>query len=336
MNHAGIQRSRIGPFDAFVLETGALRATVLPALGGRVWELEDKLRGRQWIWNRGLANLRPQPVGAHYDDVWAGGWEELFPNDAAGRFEGRDLPDHGEWWATAWDGVEVGEGDDACLRLTARMNVVRAACSKEFRLLADGATLAIRYRIRSEEAQPIHFLFKQHLPIGLSPDCLLQLPGGVVRAVDTSFGTQVTDAAEFAWPYAPGRQQAVDLRRVPADFSRQQEFLYVRELPESWCGVDDLRAAASLRMRFDSAQMPYVWLFLTYGGWRGHYTAVLEPCTNLPKDLSEAVRIGQSARLEPGQEFMTQVTVSLSSLLPNPNLEPHNTKWRLRPDGESG
>ena len=37
---------------------------------------------------------RSQP-GAVYDDVWAGGWEELFPNDAPGRFEGRELP--GPW-----------------------------------------------------------------------------------------------------------------------------------------------------------------------------------------------------------------------------------------------
>jgi hypothetical protein len=308
-----------------VLESDSLRAVVLPALGARVWELEDKARGRQWIWNRGLANLREQPVGACYDDAWAGGWEELFPNDAPGLFEGRNLPDHGEWWASPWKIVEQYEGAEPGLRLTSRMSVMQVSCSKEFRLLADGATLAVRYAIRSEERLPFHFLFKQHLPIRLTPDCKLRLPGGRARAVDASFGSRLSTTDEFEWPHAPGREGVADFRDLPAESSRQQEFLYVRELPEPWCGVDDPRQAASIRMRFDFTILPYVWLFLTYGGWRGHYTAVLEPCTNLPKDLTEAARLGQSARLEPGQEFATGVSVTVSSLLPNTDAAPQNT-----------
>lgn len=325
MTKASIRRSTVGPFDAMVLESDSLRAVVLPALGARVWELEDKARGRQWIWNRGLANLREQPVGACYDDAWAGGWEELFPNDAPGLFEGRNLPDHGEWWASSWKVAELMEGAEPGLRLTSRMSVVQASCSKEFRLLADGATLAVRYCIRSEERLPFHFLFKQHLPIRLTPDCKLRLPGGRARAVDASFGSRLSTTDEFDWPCAPGREGVADLRDVPAASSRQQEFVYVRELPEPWCGVDDTRQAASIRMRFDSTLLPYVWLFLTYGGWRGHYTAVLEPCTNLPKDLAEAARLGQSARLESGQEFATRVSVTVSSLLPNTRAAPQNT-----------
>jgi hypothetical protein len=34
----------------------------------------------------------------------------------------------------------------------------------------------------------------------------------------------------------------------------------------------------------------------------------------MPKDLTEAVRLGQSAQLEPGKEFQTTVSVSLSDL----------------------
>jgi len=316
-----------------VLESDSLRAVVLPALGARVWELEDKARGRQWIWNRGLANLRGQPVGAVYDEVWVGGWEELFPNDAPGLFEGRNLPDHGEWWASSWQIAELRDGAEPRLRLTSRMNVIRASCSKEFRLLADGATLAVRYAIRSEERLPFHFLFKQHLPIRLTPECKLRLPGGRVRAVDASFGSRLSTTDEFDWPHAPGKDRVADFRAVPAASSCQQEFLYVRELPEPWCGVDDTRKLASIRMRFDTTFLPYVWLFLTYGGWRGYYTAVLEPCTNLPKDLSEAVQHGQSARLEPGQEFATQVSVTVSPLLPNTYAAPHNTPNPSRSDG---
>jgi hypothetical protein len=91
----------------------------------------------------------------------------------------------------------------------------------------------------------------------------------------------------------------------------------MRDLREAWCGVDDLDAGASLRMQFDLRVMPFVWLFLSYGGWRNAYTAVLEPCTNLPKDRAEAMRLGQSAALAPGETFTTSVTVHLKGFHPS-------------------
>jgi hypothetical protein len=66
-----------------------------------------------------------------------------------------------------------------------------------------------------------------------------------------------------------------------------------------------------LEMHFDRRSFPYVWLFLSYGGWRNCRTAVLEPCTNMPKDLAEAKRRGAAAQLRPGERFTAEVTVSL-------------------------
>lgn len=51
-------------------------------------------------------------------------------------------------------------------------------------------------------------------------------------------------------------------------------------------------------MKFDTASFPYVWMFQSYGGWRGHYVVVVEPCTTLPSDLEEACRNGTVALLQ--------------------------------------
>ena len=309
-----VSRGAVGEFEAIVLENLYLRAVIIPELGGRVWELEDRTRGRQWIWHREDVPLKASPLGAVYDDVWAGGWEELFPNDAPGRFENRDLPDHGEWWTMRWAVAESSCDSTANVCLSATSTVVKASCTKEFRLAHDAATLSVCYRIRSDELQPYHFLFKQHLPIHLTPDCRLALPGGKVLAVDPSFGNILPEDGPYDWPFAGRGDNVIDMRVVPHRSSRMREFLYVRDLPQPWCGVEDTRNSASIRMDFDSREVPFVWLFLSYGGWRNVYTAVLEPCSNMPKDLSKAVRLGQSARLEPGQEFKTTVSVTLTDL----------------------
>jgi hypothetical protein len=314
--NATVTQGVAGGFESLVLENSRIRASVIPSLGGRVWELLDRARGRQWIWHRENVPLAVSATGASYDDVWAGGWEELFPNDAPGDFEGRALPDHGEWWTTAWTVAEASGGAEAVVRLTTDTRVRRTSCTKEFRLGADDDTIHVSYRIESREPEAFHFLFKQHLAIALTPSCELALPGGRVTPVDPAFGTMLSGSEPFDWPLtSAGDVHAVDLRKVPA-CGAEREFVYVTELPESWCGVDDAALGASIRMRFHQSHMPVLWLFLSYGGWRDCYTAVLEPCTNMPKDLAEAVRNGQSARLNPGTVFQTSVAVTLSGLSP--------------------
>lgn len=310
---ATVSRGMVGQYASIVLDNSHVRAVIIPELGGRVWELEDRVRRRQWIWHREDVPLKLCPPGSVYDDVWAGGWEELFPNDAPGLFEGRELPDHGEWWTMPWSAVDTSSGSSASVCLSATSSVINASCSKEFFLESDSETLLVRYRIKSNESRPFHFMFKQHLPIALTADCRLSLPGGRVQVVDPSFGTMVPGGAPFDWPLAGRADAAIDMRLVPPRSSRAREFLYVKDLPQSWCGVDDVLAGASIRLGFNSRELPYTWLFLSYGGWRNLYTAVLEPCSNLPKDLPEAVRLGQAARLEPGQEFTTTIAAQLTN-----------------------
>jgi hypothetical protein len=308
-----VSQASIGAFEAIVLENAYVRALIIPELGGRVWELEDRVRGRQWIWHREDVPLKISHMGAAYDDVWAGGWEELFPNDAPCFFEGRYLPDHGEWWATRWIVDGSSSGSTAYVRLSAKSSVLKASYVKEFSLECDAETLSARYSIRSHEDRPLHFLFKQHLAINITPDCRLWMPGGQVQAVDSLFGTMLPGGDQFNWPIARKGEKIIDLRAIPHPSSKEREFVYVRNLPEPWCGVQDRRQGASIQMNFNSHQLPFVWLFLSYGGWRNLYTVVLEPCSNLPKDLAEAVRLGQSAKLEPGQLFETTVSITLAA-----------------------
>jgi hypothetical protein len=307
---ATVQRSTVAGFEAVVMENPRLRAVLIPALGGRVWELVDKLRKRQWIWHREDVPLAACPPGSAYDDVWAGGWEELFPNDAPGSFEGRTLLDHGEWWTASWSLESTSEGTEAVVRLLARAPLRGASCAKEYRLDGDSSEIRVSYRIENREPAAFHFLFKQHLPVAITPSCALALPGGRVTAVDPTFGTLLPGPGPFIWPNAG----VVDLRPVPAPSSTSREFLYVTGVPEGWCEVNDLARGASLRLSYDARQLPFLWLFLSYGGWRGCYTAVLEPCTNMPKDLTEAVGLGQSAWLAAGGAFETSVTVTLTGL----------------------
>jgi hypothetical protein len=312
--NATVSRDVVDGLEVLVLKNSRVRASVVPSLGGRMWELLDRHRGRQWIWQRGRDfPLAVSAPGSCYDDFWSGGWEELFPNDAPADFEGRALPDHGEWWTTAWTVAKACGGAEAIVRLVADTRVRRTRCVKEFRLHGNADTIDVSYRIENREMDAFHFLFKQHLPIAITPSCAFVVPDGVVTAVDSAFGSLLPGAGPFDWPLVRGTDgDTVDLRQVRPQSSKEREFVYINDVSEGRCGIDDADAGASLRLRYDKQTMPYLWLFLSYGGWRNCYTAVLEPCTNMPKDLASAARLRQCARLEVGGVFKTSVAVTLS------------------------
>ena len=310
-----IRRTSVGAFPALSIANAKVAFVVIPQLGGRVWEATDISRRQQWIWHREDVRLAAVPPGSSYDDVWAGGWEELFPNDAAGHFEGRVMLDHGSWWTTAWTVADMVDGAEGIIRLVAETQAPRTRCIKEFRLGADSSTLHANYRIESCEHDSFHFLFKQHLPVALSPSCRLVLPGGRITPVDPTFSLLLAPSQDAEWPIALGQGgESIDLSKVPPRSSKTREFVYLTEVPEGWCGVDDHERGAALRMHYDRSVFPFVWLFLTYGGWRNCYTAVLEPCTNMPKDLAAAAEAGRSGYLAPGGIFETRLSVTLIGL----------------------
>lgn len=312
---ASVARSVVQGFEALVIRNGRVTAVIIPSLGGRVWELTDERRQRQWIWHRPGFPLDNPPPEPRYDDVWTGGWEELFPNDAPGDFEGKNLPDHGEWWSLPWEVDEVRAGGEAVVRLSTNTRNRPAACTKEFRLGAESNTMTVSYRIENAAPEPFHFLFKQHLPVAITPDCRLLLPDGTVTAVDPTFGTLLPGPGPYACPAPVVTQNGKkDLGDIPPPDGLSREFVYVANLSRGWCGVADKTNRAELRLSWDRARLPFLWLFLSYGGWRDCYTAVLEPCTNMPKDLGEATRAGQSALLRAGEVFETTVAVTLASV----------------------
>ncbi len=289
------------------LSNARVRAEILPELGGKIWSLHDEARRTQWIWQNPRVALHRLDLGSDYDDNWAGGWEELFPNDAPGEFQGRHLPDHGEWWGLRWKWVRVSTTpQEVAIRLARRGVVTPTECEKTVSLTVDQARVTVRYRITNIGSEPIHVLFKQHLPVAISAHHRIELPGGRVTPVDLGFSRRLGEAAPFDWPVGRTRTgEPVDLSSLPRFEEKLQEFVYVSDLPDGWCGVRDSLTGGGIRLHFPQAVFPYVWLFMTFGGWRNLYTVVLEPSTNMPKDLAAAWRAGRCASIAPSAALET-------------------------------
>lgn len=313
MSLLSFTKLRLGQFELLRLENHLVQVDILPELGGKIWNL-TQASGKQWLWHNPSVALQRAESGASYDDNWAGGWEELFPNDAPGEFRGRMLPDHGEWWSQPWQwSVSESSTERIQVRLWRSGVATETLCEKWITIESDRASVSIRYRIQNQESASLHFLFKQHLAVAVTAADRLELPGGEVTPVDQEFSTRIGECGPHDWPIARDKDgEKVDLSILPPREEKHREFVYIKNLPEGWCGIRDGQTGSSLRLHFPREVFPYTWIFMTFGGWRDLYTVVLEPCTNMPKDLQTALESNQCATLLPQAALDCEVRVELS------------------------
>jgi hypothetical protein len=292
-------------FRAVVLENRRLRAVLLPELGGKLWSLVDKSADREVLWHNPRVPPRAAHFGAAYDDWFCGGWDELFPNDAPTAVAGDPYPDHGELWSMPFEWGVSAEAGAAVVRLWRHGVVTNTRVERRITLHGDEPVLRLSYRISNGGPRPLDFLWKLHPALRVSPASRIDLPAGRVL-VDEGFRERL-GVESFAWPLAG----VVDARLVPPAEDVACDFYYATELSAGWCALTDTAARCGFGLAFDPAVFRSVWVFGAYGGWRGLYTTILEPCTGYPYRLEDAIARGTASRLEPGETLETEVTAVL-------------------------
>ena len=93
-----------------VLENRLLRVIILPEAGAKIWQITYKPFDTNLLWNNPRIAPARLPANSRYDDVWSGGWDELFPNDEIALIEGEAYPDHGELWTGEWSAEPFSHG----------------------------------------------------------------------------------------------------------------------------------------------------------------------------------------------------------------------------------
>lgn len=287
------------------LRNDALAVTIRPERGGRIDQISDLACGKDWLWHPeayqpeldALAPDSGQPLS--FDACWSGGFEEMFPNDAAGELAGRALRDHGELWSSAWTVVEQSA---SCLRLRVDCHTLPFTVEKCFTLDPLRPLLAIRYRLHNRSGQPQPFMLKLHPALVIEAGDDVDLPACQLEAVELGFSRMVAQPGLFAWPRAPGAHGSeVRLDRVPPPDGELREFVYCSGLSDGFCAINNRRSGSRFELRFERADFPFVWVFLSHGGYQGLQVAMLEPCTGKPYDLGLAIQQGTAAWLQGGE-----------------------------------
>jgi galactose mutarotase-like enzyme len=294
--------------QALVLENERVRVVVLPELGGKIWQLTVLRTGRELLWHNPRMAARTIPFGSVYDDVFLGGWDELFPNDVPEELAGELYPDHGELWASPWQWSIERAADEVRVTLELRTPISACTVTKTLTLRGGEASLAVRTRITNPTSVALPYLWKQHVAMPTNEPATIGLGAATVLVGDFGSPRAGGPGDTYAWPLHHGADgTTTDMSPTLPRESGVSEFQYATELAEGRCSVT-YADGTGLELLFDRDVFRSCWLFASYGGWRDHEVVVLEPCTGHPVSVQEGLAAGTHQVLEPGASVETELT----------------------------
>lgn len=281
------------------VENDDLRVEIVPALGGRITGIYNKQLKKEFLWrNEGLPIVESE-AGDDYDSHFGGGIDELLPNDIPETVDGVEYPDHGELWTCRLDDTWSGN------RLLVYGLLPRSGLFYEraLTLHTDAPEISLEYQIENRSGERRHFLWKLHAALRIGEGDRLVSRAEKARVVYPE-SSRFPDAGEFFWPMVRG----VDAAAVPAK-NGSMDFFYLYDSPEGSMGLVSGGGQHLFAYRYDQAVFPYQWYFASYGQFRDHYTAILEPASAMPVSVHEASSLGQCSVLNPGAAIKTTVTI---------------------------
>lgn len=272
----------------YILENNFLQIVTDSSHGGRIVRFFDKRGGGEQLWYD--ASRLPVNPALDYDGNFAGGIDELLPCD----LPEHGFPDHGELWTLPLKSAMK----EQALTLEGVLPVSRLLYRRVMHL--EGASLISEYTICNTGERPLDFLWKLHAALRIAPGDRLFAPAECEQAADPGDWSKRSDGMPRRW--RDGYEMP------PPDGS--SDFFYLTGL-----------TAGELRLRrrdgrefccsFDAERFPSAWVFASFGRLNGSYTAILEPCSNYPLSLDDALRSRVCARLKPGEVIHTIVRWSV-------------------------
>jgi len=299
---------------AVVLENAALRVTVLPELGGHVLELVDKTLDRNLLWANPRTAPRRAPYGAHFDDWWSGGWDEIFPSGDRALLHDEPLPYMGEMWSVPWSAC-IGQGDgSAWVETIGHATIAPARLERTLRLDDDAPVLRARYRITNLDVRPLPFLWGIHPAFAVTSAHRIDLPATTALVGVSSGPTMGEVGTSYRWPVQPVPGTTGEVRNARDILPAEAAVFgghWATDLADGWLALTDTASGRGIALVFPREVFPHAWLWQVYGGWRGHHHLCLEPWTGYPMQLEEAAAAGRARVLGPGESLEAEVAFVL-------------------------
>ena len=283
-----------------------LSVEVLPAEGGRISSLKSLHSGMEFLTQSRRRGPYPQSgLDTRFQDGPCAGIEECLPTVGPSGLEtaGGPAPDHGDFWQLPWQLLAASD-KHASMSAAGFSRTLRF--SKQLTLKHN--TLCVGYTVENLGSTAQSFLYACHPLFAVSAGDRVLLPGEIQEVrLDYSKGDRL-GATESLIPW-PATKSGIRLDVALGPEAGTAEMFYTPRLQEGLCGIYREASAQVLELSFDTGRLPFLGLWLCYGGWPNdgeeprQYAVALEPTTSPCNTLANAQRTNTAISLKAGERY---------------------------------
>jgi len=317
--------------DRIRLQNRHVDVTVVPAAGGKITELIDRRSGRNWLWSNPHIPYSRASRGADFNrEQDSGGWDEVLLSMKPGKIRSASdgfqaIPDHGDLIGCEWSVEELlvtPTGDVIC-DMIAIGSSAPYRFKRQIRLAYDEPVVELNYSLLNESDESLPCYWCAHPILAVEPGSSIDIQGNLPFRIDDARTRRLAKAdSEQHWPKLLLRNgRSLDLSRSFEVNGAQRAFaskIFVQSPQSGIASVllgDD---GAMLTFRFDSAELPWLGIWINNHAWSGcgsePYTNLgLEPATTPYDSVNEAIENDAVPWLEPGGHRDWSLSVELQA-----------------------
>lgn len=305
-----------------------IEAVFLPQLGSKMISFINKKTGTEFLLeNQGEEKIYKIPFyGADYSKFDASGFDECFPTIEAseltvetgtGKQEKINFPDHGELWSKEWSFEIIG---DSILFTTSGVN---ADYGIRKLITLNENQLIIDYKLVNNSSFPLNYIWSAHPLLAVDEGDRIIMPAEIDKlflnwASDINIGTF---GQYIQWSVLNGGNNGKSFFKINSKSIGIALKGFTDSLKNGFAGLFRPQKNESILISFDSKKLPYLGVWLCYGGWpveskNKHFTVALEPTTGRPDSLSESIKRKECSVLEIDEEKNWRVEFSLWEGIP--------------------
>ena len=300
------------------LENEYLKVSLLPAYGGKFSSIIHKRSGTEFLKQPRVPvdQIDTPSYGEAFLPPHAFGFDECFPNITPEKYKlnghSVDLPDHGEIWSRE---SEVLVCDDELILISTGVEINYRF---EKRISLNANRVVITYKLVNQEKLPFQYIWSTHplLAIDEGDQILLPKKNNKLLVNWSSDNHLGKEGSQISWPLTDQTGNP-DLSIVKGKNANVAAKLFADSAGGS-AGIYRSLHNETLVFHFDPKTIPFVGLWLCYGGWpvnggEGDYTVAIEPTTAEFDSLNRAQKSGQAREIAAGESRTWKIEMSIEN-----------------------
>lgn len=303
--YPSIVPTTVGGMKGFVLENEKVRVVLTPEFGARILSLIYKPTETEFAWHNPRVPVMRPTYKPEFEDM--SGLFDCVPTCEGCTVKGRKLPMYGEVASEPWRVLRTERrGRSIAVKMQRKCEVYPLLVHKSLTISKNEPTLTLNYRLTNLSDDTLEYHYSGHNTLQINPNYRIVLPPEVTKV---KRGMTITDRLgdlgdEIPWPTTTDRSgNTVDLSKAGQPCEGTGENLYTPKVKESWAAAFNESRKEAIGFSFPADVLPYILVWINWGGYGGYYHMALEPSTGRPDNLEVAVNEWKNyAALKPRAE----------------------------------